>query len=175
MIRVMQTEAFIDDIERTTQLDGAADVLLDRWGKALANGPWGDLLKGKWLGHPLHPMLTDIPIGLWTSGVLLDFLAPRSGRKAAQRLIGLGTLSAIPTALAGLTDASAIEDPAERRVAAAHAIGNGSATVMFALSWRARHRGHHGRGVMWSLAATGVATAAGLLGGNLAFGRHKTS
>ena len=149
-------------------------MLLDRWGRALADSPLGDLLKGKWLGHPLHPMLTDIPIGFWTSGVLLDFLAPRSGRKAAQRLIGLGTLSAIPTALAGLTDASAIEDPAERRVAAAHAIGNGSATVMFALSWRARHRGHHGRGVMWGLAATGVATAAGLLGGNLAFGRSKT-
>ena len=175
MQTVMQTEAFVDEIERTTQLDSTANVLLDRWGKTLADGPLGDLLKGKWLGHPLHPMLTDIPIGFWTSGVLLDFLAPRSGRKAAQRLIGLGTLSVIPTALAGLTDASAIEDPAERRVAAAHAIGNGTATVMFALSWRARHQSHHGRGVMWSLAATGAATAAGLLGGNLAFGRSKTS
>jgi len=169
----MQTETILDGIERTTQLDTAADFLLDNVGKSLANGPFGDLLKGQWLGHPLHPMLTDIPIGFWTSGMLLDFLAPRSGRKAAQRLIGLGTLSAIPTALAGLTDASSIEDPAERRVAAAHAIGNGAATLMFGLSWRARHKGHHARGVLWSLLGGGVATGAGLLGGNLAFGRSK--
>ena len=81
-------------------------------------------------------------------------------------------MSAIPAALAGLTDASSIEDPAERRVAAAHAIGNGTATLMFGLSWRARHKDHHARGVMWSLWAT-VATGAGLLGGNLAFGRAK--
>jgi uncharacterized membrane protein len=170
----MQTETMLDEIERTTQLDGVADFYLDKVGKPLANGPFGEFLKGKdWLGHPLHPMLTDIPIGFWTSGMVLDFLAPRSGQKAAQRLIALGTISAIPTALAGLTDASSIEDPAERRVAAAHALGNSAATVMFALSWRARHEDHHARGVMWSLLGATVATGAGLLGGNLAFGRSK--
>ena len=169
----MQTDTFLDEIERTSQLDGAADFLLDRVGKTLANGPYGDLLKGKWLGHPLHPLLTDIPIGFWTSGMMLDFLSPKQSRKAATRLIGLGTISAIPAALAGLTDASAIEDPAERRVAAAHAVGNITATVMFGLSWRARHKDHHARGVMWSLLGSTVATGAGLLGGNLAFGRAK--
>ena len=169
----MQTETILDEIERTEQLDDAADYLLDKVGKSLAAGSSGDLLQGKWLGHPLHPMLTDIPIGFWTAGVTLDLLTPRSGQKAAQLLIGLGTLSAIPTALAGLTDGSAIEDPAERRVAAAHAIGNLTATCMFAMSWRARRKDHHARGVLWSLLATGVATGAGLLGGNLAFGRSK--
>jgi uncharacterized membrane protein len=169
----MQTETMLDEIERTTQLDGLADFSIDKVGKTLANGPLGDFLKGKWLGHPLHPMLTDLPIGFWTSGMVLDFFAPRSGRKAAQRLIALGTLSAIPAALAGLTDASSIEDPAERRVVAAHALGNSTATLMFGLSWRARHRGHHARGVAWSLLGGTVATGAGLLGGNLAFGRSK--
>ena len=81
----MQTDTFLDEIERTTQLDGAADFLLDRVGKTLANGPYGDLLKGKWLGHPLHPLLTDIPIGFWTSGTMLDFLSPKQSRKAATR------------------------------------------------------------------------------------------
>jgi uncharacterized membrane protein len=175
MVQNMQTETMLDEIERTSQLDAPADFLLDKVGKSLAKGPFGDVLKGKWLGHPLHPVLTDIPIGFWTSGMVLDFLAPKAGRKAAQRLIGLGTLSAIPAALAGLTDASSIEDPAERRVAAAHAIGNGTATLMFGLSWRARHKGHHARGVLWSLMGGTVATGAGLLGGNLAFGRSKTS
>ncbi len=76
--------------------------------------------------------------------------------------------------MAGLTDASEITDPAERRVAATHAIGNVTATALFALSWRARHKGHHARGVFWTLTASAVATGAGLLGGNLAFGRSKT-
>jgi len=126
----MQTETILDEIERTEQLDDAAEFLLDKVGKSLADGSSGGLLKGKWLGHPLHPMLTDIPIGFWTAGVTLDFLKPPSGRKAAQLLIGLGTVSAIPTALAGLTDGSAVEDPAERRIAAAHALGNLTATCM---------------------------------------------
>ena len=77
----MQTETFLDEIERTSQLDAAADFLLDHVGKTLANGPYGDLLKGKWLGHPLHPLLTDIPIGFWTSGMVLDFLVAEAGPK----------------------------------------------------------------------------------------------
>ena len=160
-------------LEDVDGLDGAVDRVADV-ARRFVRGDTKDALQGKWLGHPLDPMLTDIPIGFWTSGVVLDFLSPRKSRKAASRLIGLGVVSAIPTALAGLTDASAIEDPAERRVAATHALGNVTATAMFALSWRARHKGHHARGVLWSLAGTGVATGAGLLGGNLAFGRSKT-
>ena len=90
----MQTDTFLDGIERTSQLDGAADFLLDRVGKTLANGPYGDLLKGKWLGHPLHPLLTDIPIGFWTSGMMLDFLSPKQSRKATDRASSASARSA---------------------------------------------------------------------------------
>ena len=90
----MQTDTFLDGIERTSQLDGAADLLLDRVGKTFANGPYGDLLKGKWLGHPLHPLLTDIPIGFWTSGMMLDFLSPKQSRKAAGRASSASAQSA---------------------------------------------------------------------------------
>jgi len=168
-------EEIVGVIERTGATDAIAERLQGLVHQAVGRGDLQDALTGRWLGHALHPMLTDLPIGFWTSVMALDFLSPSKSQKAATRLIGLGTISAIPAALAGLTDASAIEDPAERRVAAAHALGNITATVMFALSWRARHKHHHARGVMWSLLGSGVATGAGLLGGNLAFGRTKTA
>jgi uncharacterized membrane protein len=166
----MATSAPVTELQRRQGLDGPADFLLDRVGRPLAKGPFGDFLTGRWLGHPLHPALTDLPIGFRTSAVTLDFLAPRSGKRAAQLFVGLGTLTAVPTVMAGLADASSIDDRGTRRVAAAHALGNGVATVMFALSWRARRHGHGARGVLWSLLGTGVATGAGYLGGHLAFG-----
>ena len=51
-----------------------------------------DALSGVWLGHALHPLLTDLPIGTYTSAVLLDWLGGKAGRTAADRLIGLGLL-----------------------------------------------------------------------------------
>ena len=138
------------------------------------NGPYGDLLKGKWLGHPLHPLLTDIPIGFWTSGVMLDFLSPKQSRKAAHaphrprhdrarsRLRSPGSPTRRPSRIPR-------SDESLQRMPSA----TSRATLMFALSWRARHKDHHARGVMWSLLGSTVATGAGLLGGNLAFGRAK--
>ena len=72
--------------------------------EVVPHGPAKDLLSGTWLGHPLHPMLTDLPIGFWTSAMAVDFLAGQKGHKAADRLVALGVLSALPTAAAGLAD-----------------------------------------------------------------------
>src|SRR5438552_15566657 len=58
-------------------------------------------LNGTWLGHPLHPVLTDLPIGAWTSALFLDAFGMC---RAADSAVGLGILSAIPTALAGMAD-----------------------------------------------------------------------
>jgi uncharacterized membrane protein len=163
-----------DENPERTAIDDVADTLFDKVGRSLAESPFGDFLRGAWLGHPLHPMLTDLPIGFWTSAVTLDFLAPRSGKRAAQLLMGLGSLSALPTALAGLTDASGIKDTETRRTAAIHGIGNAAALALFTLSWRARRHGHGGRGVVWGLLGTGAATGAGYLGGQLAFREQKS-
>ena len=57
-----------------------------------------DLLSGTPLGHPLHPLLVAIPLGSWTSALLLDVLGEE---EAAQTLTGLGVLAAIPTAARG--------------------------------------------------------------------------
>ena len=45
-------------------------------------------LQGDWLGHPLHPAMTDLPIGFWTSAMTLDFVGGRRGRPIATRMVG---------------------------------------------------------------------------------------
>jgi uncharacterized membrane protein len=125
-----------------------------------------DLLRGAWLGHPLHPVLTDLPIGLWTSAVTLDLVGGRSARPAATRLVGLGLLSAGPTAWSGWADWTALDEPGQR-VGVVHAITNGVAVALFASSWLARHRGAHGRGRTLGLAGATVLTVGGYLGGHL--------
>jgi uncharacterized membrane protein len=129
-------------------------------------------LQGDWLGHPLHPAVTDLPIGFWTSAMTLDLVGFKRGRAMATRLVGLGLLCAPPTFLTGLAEFGTIEDIPTRRVAATHWAGNSVATALFFLSWRSRRRGHHLRGIVLGLAGGTVATGAGLLGGQLAFPRR---
>jgi len=122
------------------------------------------------LGHSLHPVLTDLPLGCWTSASLVDVVGGRSGRSAATKLIGVGLLSAGPTAYAGLASWSRLEGP-ERRIGAVHAIGNDVAIVLFAASFVARVRGQHWRGVRLALMGNLATAAAGHLGGHLALSR----
>src|SRR5919206_573994 len=58
-----------------------------------------DLLHGTWLGHPLHPVLVQVPVGSWASAGLLDAIPPL--RPAATVLIGTGVTVAVPAAMAG--------------------------------------------------------------------------
>jgi uncharacterized membrane protein len=119
------------------------------------------------LGHSLHPVLTDLPLGLWTGATLLDALGGKRSRPAATRLVGLGLLAAGPTAYAGLASWSRLHG-AERRLGAVHAIGNDVAVVLFAASWLARVRGRHWTGVRYAVLGNLTTAAAGHLGGVLA-------
>ena len=132
-----------------------------------------DALRGAWLGHPLHPVLTDLPVGLWTSAVTLDLVGGRAAQPAATRLVGLGLLLAGPTAWSGWADWSALDQP-QQRVGVVHAVSNGVAVVLFASSWLARHRGQNGRGRSLGLAAASVLGVGGYLGGHLVASRAAT-
>lgn len=133
-----------------------------------------NFLNGTWLGHPLHPVLTDIPIGAWSVTLLLDALdrdaesgaGSRGLRRAADASLALGLAGAVASAVSGLTD-WADTDARPRRVGTAHALLNSTATLLFAASFLARRKGRRpaGRGLAW----TGllVAGAAGYLGGEL--------
>src|SRR5690606_19186764 len=110
----------IDRLEADERWDPLADTL-DDLGRPLAEGPSGPLMRGEWLGHALHPLMTDIPIGCWSSASVLDLIGGRAARPAARRLVGLGVLAALPTAATGLVELASVEDRRLRRVGAVHA------------------------------------------------------
>lgn len=148
---------------------------LDRPAEALASatagrsGAWLDWARGGPLGHPLHPALTDLPIGFWTSAWVLDLLGGSRTRGAARGLVGWGVLSALPTLATGLTDVATLPTT-KRRVAAVHAAANAVAMAGFAWSWWQRRRGRHTAGVATGLGAGALASLGGYLGGWLALG-----
>jgi nitrite reductase/ring-hydroxylating ferredoxin subunit/uncharacterized membrane protein len=155
-------------IEQAEILDSATESIAGGASKLLSQGPIKDALTGKWLGHPVHPMLTDLPIGFWVASLLFDFLGGKAGRSAADRLIGLGILSALPTAASGVADwVDTIEE--EQRVGFVHALGNVTAIALYTLSYRARMRGHRREGVALSLLGAGSISVSGYLGGHLAY------
>ena len=149
--------------------DQLADVIDVPSGGVVADPHLASLLQGEWLGHPLHPMLTDLPIGFWTSASVLDLIGGKSMRPAAQRMVALGVLCVPLTAAAGLADYPGFKSAGGRRVAAVHAVGNVSATGVYLVSWLARRRGHHRLGAVLALGGATLATVAGLLGGHLVF------
>jgi nitrite reductase/ring-hydroxylating ferredoxin subunit/uncharacterized membrane protein len=138
-----------------------------------AGGGVKDALSGTWMGHALHPLMTDIPIGTWTSATLLDLFGGRSSRPAARKLIGVGLAAAAPTAWTGWADWADTEpaDDQVRRIGIVHAIANGAAAGLYGASLVARRRGAHTTGVLFGLAGAGAMGAGGWLGGDLAFAR----
>jgi nitrite reductase/ring-hydroxylating ferredoxin subunit len=145
---------------------GIVEPVRSRLQKLFGPGPVKDVLSGTWLGHTLHPMLTDVPIGCWTSAFVLDVVGGRAARPAAQRLVGLGILTAVPTAVTGASDWSDTYGETTR-LGAVHAASNTVALTCYGASWLARRRGHHVGGVALGLLGAGAATVGGYLGGHL--------
>ena len=153
-------------LEKAEGLDKIADPLAELVPKLIPPGPVKDALSGTWLGHSLHPMLTDVPIGTWLSAVILDLVGGEESRPASERLIAVGLVAALPTAAAGLSDWSDTMG-GERRVGAAHAASNTASLLLFGASLAARRRGRHALGVALALAATGANLSGAYLGGHL--------
>ena len=157
-------------LEATDAIDRVAGPVHRKVTAILPSGPVKDVLHGVWLGHPLHPALTDLPIGFWTSAFVLDLAGGRRARPAADALVGIGVATALPTAVTGLADWSDMDEP-ERRSGLVHAAANVVATALYGLSFLARRRGHRTGGVALGLAGATAATAGAFLGGHLAYRR----
>ncbi len=155
-------------IESTPALDTAGKAVQAVAGPLTRSDAAKSALSGTWLGHRLHPLLTDVPIGAWTSAAFLDVFGGRHSSKAARRLVGFGILAALPTAAAGLSD---WEDTygGEQRIATTHALVNAAGLTLQLLSWRARGKGHGMRGRVLSALALGGVAAGGYLGGHLVY------
>jgi uncharacterized membrane protein len=159
-------EAVAARIEQASFLDPAANVVADIAARAIPKGRPQDLAGGAFLGHPVHPMLVTVPIGAWLSATVLDLTGGNA--KAAKRLVGLGALAAVPTAVTGANDWCRTTG-AQRRVGFVHALTNDLALTAYTASWLARRRGHRVKGAALSLAGAGLLGAAGWLGGHLAY------
>ncbi|MCU1391734.1 MAG: iron-sulfur protein [Ilumatobacteraceae bacterium] len=129
-------------------------------------GPVKDILSGTWLGHQLHPMLTDVAIGSFTSATILDVIGGRRATKSANTLAIIGALSVVPTAASGLADWSDTNDP-ETRIGAVHAVSNLVGVGLYAASIVARHRGNRLAATVLGGVGMGVMSVGGYLGGHL--------
>lgn len=172
-------------IETADSLDRVANPLV-RAVQAVLPGRVRDALHGVWLGHPLHPVAVQFPMGAWMSAAVLDAIPAigteiRHGRRnrtgkgrpagvdtASTILIGVGTVSAAPAALAGLNDWASLA-PEQRRVGLVHASANILGVALYAGSFAARLTGNRRLGRRLSSAGLAVVSVGGYLGGHLSY------
>lgn len=134
-----------------------------------------DLLHGTWLGHPLHPVLTDVVVGAWTVAIVADYAAHFTDRvptEAGDVALAVGLVTALATTASGIADALSTYGM-ERRVATLHALVVDTAVTADAASLFLRWFGGAGlHPVAVALATLGyaVVTVGGYLGGHLSFG-----
>lgn len=129
-------------------------------------------------GHPLHAVLTDLPVALVPTGFglsLLGYLTDDARLEAAGYLNTVtGLAASVPTALTGLADYVQMEatDPAQK-TGATHALLNTTAIVLGALSLGGRTLGRprSRRGLWLGGLATGLFLGSAYLGGDLVYHR----
>jgi nitrite reductase/ring-hydroxylating ferredoxin subunit len=159
-------------------LDPVADTLQKAIGaiyKGLGTPGRGlkTFLHGTWLGHPLHPVITDIPLGAWTLALLFDliwlFRGTHGWVSAADVTIFVGVVAALGAAVTGYTDWNDTYGR-ERRVGVAHGLLNTAALVLYVVSLIVRVSGGS-RGLAIVIAVLGylAVIAAAFLGGELVF------
>lgn len=132
-----------------------------------------DALDGTWLGTPLHPALTDVPIGAASAALALDsaevaFDDPAFGL-AADGALAVGVLASLPAAVTGASDTRDLWGEL-RRIAVIHAILNAGALALNTYSVFLRANGRRGAGKAASAVGFLATTVAAHLGGELSFG-----
>ncbi|MFH8935377.1 Rieske 2Fe-2S domain-containing protein [Streptomyces griseosporeus] len=155
----------LDGLERQPRADTVID-LVGRGVRALPLGGGRDLLHGRWLGHPVHPLMVQVPIGSWLSAAVLDLRPGRS--REASLLIGVGLAAAAPAALAGAVDWAELHRP-QQRVGLVHALANTAAVGLYAASLVCRAKGRTGAGRGFAYLGLTAAATGGMLGGHLAY------
>jgi len=160
-------------LESVEALDPVALKLAKAVSSAVPVGAPRDALSGTWLGHALHPLLTDVVVGSFISATLLDLLGGDDDGRASERLIEVGLATSAPTVASGLTDwaFTVLGDRRARPVGLVHATANLTASTLYAGSLAARRGGARRRGKLLGAAGGAVLAVGGFLGGHLSFTR----
>jgi nitrite reductase/ring-hydroxylating ferredoxin subunit/uncharacterized membrane protein len=152
----------ISRLEQESRLDRVVSAG-QRAARLIRPGKLRDVLHGVWLGHPLHPMLVQVPAGAWLSASILDLA--RGDERTARLLVGTGLIAAVPAALAGTADWSEQHEQ-QMRVGIVHAAGNVVALGLYGASLAPRDP-RLSRALR--LAGLAAVSASGLLGGHISF------
>lgn len=155
-----------ESLEQAHGLDRTIRALATAVRRTLRTGPVKDTLHGVPIGHPAHPPLTDLPMGLWMSAAVLDLMP--GTRRASQTLVAAGLAGAVPTVLTGIADWSALHRE-QQRVGLVHAAGMATASGLYSASFIARYQGRDAAGRAFGFAGLTALLAGGYLGGHLAF------
>ena len=174
----MSAEEGVDFLERQAWLEPVESGLQKGVANVFASGRSGrkvqNFLHGTWLGHPLHPVLTDIPLGAWTATLVLDILEA-SGRRdckaGADVTLQVGLAGAACAAVAGLTDWHATDGKA-RRVGLVHGLLNLVGTGLYTASLLSRRRNDRVAGRAFAFAGFLAAATSAYLGGELVYGEQ---
>ena len=163
-------------IDQQQWLEPASDTVQKAVASVLTGSPAkrrvDDILNGVWLGHPLHPVMTDIPLGAWTVALGLDafesFTGQRQFSPGADAAVVIGIVGAIGSAATGLSQWQ-YTDAQPRRVGMAHALLNVAGLGFYIASAALRASGRRSASKLTSLVGYGIVVASSYLGGDLAY------
>ncbi|HEV7627777.1 MAG TPA: Rieske 2Fe-2S domain-containing protein [Streptomyces sp.] len=158
----------VERTEHTTRLDPPIQGLQRAVHALPLSDEDRDVLHGHWLGHPVHPLLVQVPIGTWLSAAVLDLVPGKRRHYAPALLVATGLVAAVPAAVTGWIDWAELRKP-QMRVGLVHAVANSTAIGLYAASLTARLRGRSVRGRMLGYAGLAAVGVGGALGGHLAY------
>ena len=140
-----------------------------RWVSALFRPvmPLRDFLNGRWIGHPLHALLTDVPIGALFVVIVLDLVGQRT---AADVALVIGILAMIASAIAGLADYSTTDGTARER-ATLHGTLMVLSLLVYLASLALRASGGDGRTAATATSIVGflILSAGAYVGGDVVY------
>lgn len=163
-------------IDQQQWLEPTSDVVQKAVASVLTGSPGkrrvDDFLNGVWLGHPLHPVVTDIPVGAWTAALGLDAFETFTGRRefnaGADAAVVIGIVGAVASAATGLSQWQ-YTDAQPRRVGMAHALLNVAGLSLYVASAALRATGKRSAGKLTALMGYGIIVVSSYLGGDLAY------
>ena len=158
-------------LEDLSGLDGAVAAIEPTIRATFASGVRGQVLRGDWIGHALHPALANFVLGSWTSATLLDVVGDRARVRAAQQLVGAGR-----PPWDRLLGRGGHSGRRRGRVTSGWVSSTPWPTVfaigLYAASYVSRRRGSGAVGTRLGLAGVAAAGIAAYLGGHLSTARN---